>query len=256
MKKTEETNKTTIAIIPAAGWGVRMGGNRPKQFLLMDDRPILAITLSCFQECPAIDGIILVTPEKEIEYCRREIVEPYNLNKVIKIVKGGQKRQDSVRFGLGATEGNYQIVVIHDGVRPFINPDLIERTVFETRKHRAVVTAMPAKETIKELDKEGFVIKTHNRENIWLVQTPQAFYFKDIMAAHTQAEKESWEDITDDALLMERMGIRVKVIQGLEQNIKITTPYDLSLARHILKAQGAGRKAYGKDKTHEDTNRD
>jgi len=211
--------------------------------LLLDDRPILAVTLSRFQECPAIDGIILVAPEKEIEYCRRQILETYNLDKVIKIVKGGQKRQDSVRFGLEATEGNSKIVVIHDGVRPFIDPKLIEKAVAETRKNRAVITALPAKETVKELDQEGFVIRTHKRENIWLVQTPQAFYFKDIMAAHQQAEKEGWNDITDDALLMERLGIPVKVIQGSEQNIKITTPYDLELARHIMKAQGARRRA-------------
>lgn len=220
-----------------------MAGDRPKQFLLLDDRPILAVTLSRFQGCPAIDGIILVTPEEEIEYCRREIVEPYNLDKVIKIVKGGQRRQDSVRFGLEASEGNYQIVVIHDGVRPFINLELIERAVTETRKHRAVITALSAKETVKELDKEGFVIRTHDRENIWLVQTPQAFYFKDIMAAHQQAEKEGWNDITDDALLLERMGLQIKVIQGSEQNIKITTPYDLEWARHIMKAQGIKNKA-------------
>lgn len=241
MKKPKGTDKSTIAIIPAAGWGVRMGSDRPKQFLLLDNRPILSVTLSRFQECTSIDAIILVTPEQEIEYCRKEIIAPYDLDKVIKIVKGGQRRQDSVRLGLEATEGNYQIVVIHDGVRPFINPDLIERAVTETRKHRAVITALPAKETVKEVNKEGFVIRTHNRENIWLVQTPQAFYFNDIMAAHQQAEKDGWDDITDDALLMERMGIHVKVIQGSERNIKITTPYDLSLAKHLIEAQGTGR---------------
>jgi 2-C-methyl-D-erythritol 4-phosphate cytidylyltransferase len=237
MEKTEGLNKNTIAIITSAGWGARMAGDRPKQFLLLDDRPILAVTLSHFQGSPSIDGIILVAPEKEIEYCRREVVEPYNLNKVIKIIKGGQRRQDSVRLGLEASEGIYQIVVIHDGVRPFINPALIERAVTETRKHRAVINALPAKETIKEVDREGFVLRTHNRENIWLVQTPQAFYFKDIMAAHQKAEKENWDHITDDALLLERMGMRVKVIQGSEQNIKITTPYDLELARYIMKTQ-------------------
>lgn len=237
MEKTEGLNKNTIAIITAAGWGIRMAGDRPKQFLLLDDRPILAFTLSHFQDCPSIDAIILVVPEKEIEYCRREIVEPYDLKKVIKIIKGGKRRQDSVRLGLEASEGIYQIVVIHDGVRPFINPELIERAVTGTKKHRAVITALPAKETIKEVDKEGFVIRTHNRENIWLVQTPQAFYFKDIMDAHQRAKKEGWNDITDDALLMERIRMRVKVIQGSEQNIKITTPYDLELARYIMKTQ-------------------
>lgn len=245
MQKSEESGTDTLAVIPAAGWGVRMGSDKAKQFLLLDDQPILAVTLSRFQECPAIDGIILVTPEKEMEYCRREIVEPYHLDKVAKIVKGGEKRQDSVRLGLEAAGPACRIVVIHDGVRPFVDPGLIERVVAETRKHRAVITALPAKETVKELDKQGFVSRTHDRENIWLVQTPQAFYFKDIMAAHRQAEKEGWTDITDDALLTERLGIPVKVIPGTEQNIKITTPYDLDLARHLMKAQGLRHRAQG-----------
>ncbi len=246
MEKPDESNTGTLAIIPAAGWGVRMGSDKAKQFLLLDDRPILAVTLSRFQECRAVDGIILVIPEKEIEYCRRKIVEQYNLDKVFKIVKGGQRRQDSVRLGLEAAGKTCRVVVIHDGVRPFVDPELIERVVTETRKHRAVITALPAKETVKELDERGFVVRTHDRQNIRLVQTPQAFHFKDIMAAHQQAKEEGWTDITDDALLIERMGIPVKVVQGTEQNIKITTPYDLALARQMIEAQGTGRKAQGR----------
>ena len=239
------TTANTVAIIPAAGWGVRMGSNRAKQFLRLEGQPILAVTLSRFQQCPFINALVLVVPEKEMAYCRREIVEPYHLDKVVQIVKGGERRQDSVRFGLEATEGNHDLVVIHDGVRPFIDPELIERVITETRKHRAVITALPAKETVKELNGEGFVVRTHNRENIWLVQTPQAFYFQDIMAAHRQAEKENWPNITDDALLMERMGIPVKVIRGTEENIKITTPLDLALVRQMMRAQGAGCRVQG-----------
>jgi len=175
-----------------------------------------------------------------MDTCRREIVEPYNLDKVLKIVRGGESRQDSVRAGLEAVAKACQIVVIHDGVRPFVDAELIEKTVTEARQHPAVITALPAKDTVKELDDQGFVVRTHDRENIWLIQTPQAFRIKEIMAAHEQAEKEGWTDMTDDALLIERMGIPVKVIRGTEQNMKVTTPFDLFLARQILKAKNAG----------------
>jgi len=229
-------NISTIAIIPAAGWGIRMGGDRPKQFLFLDDRPILAVTLSHFQECPAVDAIIIVTPEEEIEYCRKKIVEPYNLDKVIKIVKGGQRRQDSVRLGIEATGGKYELVLIHDGARPLIDSELIHRVLRAARHYRAVITALPAKETVKAVDKGGVVLKTYPRKEMWLVQTPQVFRYEDIHEAHQKALQENWEELTDDALLIERMGIPVHVVEGSEMNIKITTAYDLKLARFLLQA--------------------
>ncbi|MBW2609330.1 MAG: 2-C-methyl-D-erythritol 4-phosphate cytidylyltransferase [Deltaproteobacteria bacterium] len=232
--RTDNIEMKTVAIIPAAGAGVRMGADRAKQFMGLNGRPLLSLTLERFQACAAVDSIILVVPPDDIDYCRREIVDRYRLNKVEKIVAGGERRQDSVRFGIEAAEGECGLVVIHDGARPLIEPYLIEKAVAAARKERAVITAMPAKETVKEIDREGYVIKTYDRKQVWLVQTPQVFRYEDILSAHQQALSEGWEEMTDDALLVEKMGIPVKVIPGSENNIKVTTPHDRELVRFLL----------------------
>jgi 2-C-methyl-D-erythritol 4-phosphate cytidylyltransferase len=159
---------------------------------------------------------------------------PFSLTKVSQVVPGGRRRQDSVRLGIEASKGLYSTVLIHDGVRPFIEHSLISKVVSAAGRHRAVIAAMPARETVKEVDESGLVVKTHDRRWVWSVQTPQVFRYKDIHRAHQKAVEEGWEDLTDDALLMEKMGIVVKVIEGSEQNIKITTPKDLELAEYIL----------------------
>ena len=225
----------TAAIITAAGAGVRMGGDQAKQFVDLGGRPVLAVTVERFQVCPDIEGIILVVPPGREEYCRDEIVKKYHLAKVEKVVAGGERRQDSVRRGLEATEGRYPLVLIHDGARPLVSSDLIRRIVKAMNQYRAVIPALTATETIKEADQAGVVMKTHDRRTLWLVQTPQAFRFEDILEAHRRAQKEHWEDMTDDALLMERMGVPVNIIEGSEENIKITTPRDLELARFLIR---------------------
>ncbi len=227
----------TVAIIPAAGAGARMGKGRPKQFMELNGKPLLTLTLKVFQEAKVIDSIIPVVSSEDIEYCRREIVERFRLDKVEKVVRGGDRRQDSVRLGIEASEGAWEIVMIHDGVRPLIQPSLIDKVAAEARVARAVITAMPAKDTVKRVDNEGLVERTYERKRIWLVQTPQAFRYEDIHRAHQQAFRENWEEMTDDALLMERMEIPVKVIKGSENNIKITTPHDLELARCLIDKQ-------------------
>jgi len=224
----------TVAIIPAAGAGVRMGADKAKQFLDIQDRPVLALTLAKFEESPVIDSVFLVVPAKDIDYCRKEIVDRFHLGKVTKIVAGGKRRQDSVRHGVEATNGEFQRILIHDGVRPFIDLEVIETVVTASDKSRAVILGLPARETVKEVDADGLVVKTHDRSSVWLIQTPQVFRYDDIIAAHKKAVSENWEDITDDALLMEKMGIPVKVIPGKEDNIKITTPGDLEFARSVL----------------------
>ena len=237
MDKEDRPNNNhikTVAIIPAAGEVVRMGMDVAKQFLDLDARPLLAVTLEKFQACPAIHGIIVVVPSGGVDHCKREIIERYNLRKVEKVVEGGKRRQDSVRLGIEASGGHYGFVLIHDGVRPLIPPALIERTMAAAIKHRAVTTALPAKETVKEIDEKGQVIKTCDRRKIWLVQTPQVFRYGDILMAHRRAVQEGWEEATDDALLAEKVGIPVKVIQGSENNIKITTPNDLELVRFLM----------------------
>jgi 2-C-methyl-D-erythritol 4-phosphate cytidylyltransferase len=226
----------TVAVIPAAGFGVRMKSDRAKQFLSLDGRPVLAVTLGVFEASGDIDAVVLVAPPNDVGYCREEIVERFGFTKVETIVPGGERRQDSVRLGIEATEGKYDLVVIHDGVRPLIDKALLKRVTEASLTHRAVIAALPAKETVKEVDGHRQVVRTYDRHRVWMVQTPQAFRYKDIMAAHGMALSQKWEEATDDALLMEKMGIPVTVVEGAEQNIKVTTPYDLELARFLLRS--------------------
>jgi 2-C-methyl-D-erythritol 4-phosphate cytidylyltransferase len=232
--KASNLNKT-VAIIPAAGSGIRMGCDRAKQFVEIEGRPLLAATLKPFQTCPAVDAIILVVPSMDVDYCRKEIVERFKLEKVEDVVPGGTRRQDSVRIGIEAARKHYTLVLIHDGVRPAIDKALIERVIETAKTHRAVITALPAKETVKEIDNDGYVIKTYARKQIWLVQTPQVFRYEDIQAAHQKAMIERWDEATDDSALIERLGIPVTVVEGSEKNVKVTTPHDLELTRFLLK---------------------
>ena len=236
MVKNERTHNPTgtVAVIPAAGYGIRMGSGRAKQFLDLDGRPMLAATLEPFQNCSAVNAIILVVPSDDVDYCRKEIVAAFEFDKVKKVVPGGERRQDSVRSGIEATNGRYGLLLIHDGVRPVIDKALIERVIEKAKTHRAVITALPAKETVKEVTGQGEVVKTYDRKSVWLVQTPQVFRYQDIAAAHQKALSEGWEEATDDSLLVERLGIPVNVIEGSEKNIKVTTPFDLELARFLL----------------------
>jgi len=214
---------------------VRMGTEQAKQYLDLDGRPLLAVTLGIFQSSPAIHEIVLVVPPHEVDHCQRRIVDRFELGKVRKIVAGGKRRQDSVRRGIEACGGGFEWVVIHDGVRPLVRSDLIARIVDAAKESRAVITALPAKETVKEVDSNHRVRGTYDRRRVWLVQTPQVFRYEDILAAHKRAAEEGWDEVTDDALLMERMGISVSVIEGAEDNIKVTTPHDLELARFLLR---------------------
>ncbi|MCJ7809690.1 MAG: 2-C-methyl-D-erythritol 4-phosphate cytidylyltransferase [Desulfobulbaceae bacterium] len=234
MPVMKSPKKTVAAIVPAAGSGVRMGAGRAKQFLEIRNRPLLALTLETLQKCDQVDAIILVVPEADVAFCRDQIVDPFGIDKVVKIVPGGARRQDSVRIGVEATGGNYDLLLIHDGVRPMITVELVERVIEAAGKHRAVIAAMPAKETVKEVNSENEVVGTYDRKRVWMVQTPQIFRYGDIMAAHERAVSEGWEEATDDSLLVEKTGITVTVVEGSDRNIKVTTPFDLEMARNIL----------------------
>jgi 2-C-methyl-D-erythritol 4-phosphate cytidylyltransferase len=236
-KPNSRSSLKAVAIIPAAGSGIRMENERPKQFLDVDGRPLLAVTLEQFQICPVIHTVILVVPEKDVAYSQNEIVERHGLSKVEKVVVGGERRQDSVRLGIEASRGGCELVLIHDGVRPLVTPDLIVRVVEAAQEHRAVITGLAAKETVKEIDQDALIMKTYDRQKVWLVQTPQVFRYEDILMAHRRAVEEGWEEVTDDALLVERLGIPVKMVEGSEDNIKVTTPQDLELVRFLLKRQ-------------------
>lgn len=226
-----------IAVIPAAGSGARMGLSRAKQFVDLCGKPVLAVTLSHFQECDLVDKTVVVIPHDDVDYCLREIVDRYGLTKVFKVIAGGESRQDSVRRGVEAVANCCRWVLIHDGVRPLVTRGLLARVIKAARRFRAVITGLPIKETVKEVDSQGRVLRSIDRRRLWLIQTPQIFRWEDINLAHQQALIHGWEEAPDDAFLIEKMEIPVKIIQGMEQNIKVTTPQDLELARFIISRQ-------------------
>ena len=223
----------TIALIPSAGSGSRMGTKAKKPYLSLLDKPILAHTLLAFEQCPLINEVVLIVAEDEIDYCKISIVEPFKIRKVNKIIAGGPKRQDSVWEGLKTLNDDCELVMIHDGVRPFVSQEILKKSVHETAKSGATVVAVPVKDTIKIMSKKAEVLETIDRSRIWAVQTPQTFA-RDILK---RAYKKTFEDGfygTDDASLVERLGVKVKIIPGSYDNMKITTPGDLTLGEAIL----------------------
>ncbi|UCD70757.1 MAG: 2-C-methyl-D-erythritol 4-phosphate cytidylyltransferase [Syntrophobacterales bacterium] len=224
----------TDALIAAGGKGQRMGGRMKKQFISLKGMPLLFYTLKAFEEFEGIEQVCLVLDEGDFEYCRGEIIQKYGITKVSQLVRGGERRQDSVWNGLKAMEGHCDTVIIHDGVRPFVSPDMLKRLMAAMEDVQAVVTAIPAQDTIKRVDGGGNVVDTLQRNTLFHIQTPQGFRYSVIKDAYQKALKEGIEG-TDDASFVERMGIRVKVIEGSPFNIKITTPEDIALAHYILK---------------------
>jgi 2-C-methyl-D-erythritol 4-phosphate cytidylyltransferase len=223
----------TLAIILAGGSGKRMGTATNKQFLLLDNKPIIVRTLQIFEECRPVDGVYLVVNQKDLPIMQEEILETYKFNKVLKLVIGGRLRQDSVRNGLEAIENPCDIVIIHDGARPFVSPSFIEKGIFLMEMFDAVIPAIPVKDTIKTVSKEGFVMKTLERDSLWNVQTPQTFKYDLIVKAYREGMNKKLYGY-DDATFLEYMGKKIKVIEGSPYNIKITTPEDLIIAKGML----------------------
>lgn len=227
-----------VAIVLAAGRGKRMQSDVAKQYLLVREKPVLYYSLKAFQDS-IVDEIILVTAENEISYCKEEIVEKYDFSKVIRIVAGGKERYHSVHNGLNACE-DAEIVLIHDGARPFVNDAIIERNINMVKEHGACVTGMPVKDTIKVANAEGFVQETPRRDLIWAVQTPQSFKYELIKKAYDiflnkEAEHCQQYSVTDDAMVAEIFGgLKVKLVEGSYNNVKITTPEDMVFAEAIL----------------------
>lgn len=228
-----------VAVIPAAGSGTRMGLTKAKQFIDLCGKPILAVTLSHFQECDRVDGIVVVVSQDDVDFCHQEIVDRYKLSKVLRVVVGGRKRQDSVRKGIEAIHDPCKWVLIHDGARPLVTTELIEKVIKAARGLRAVITGLPVRETVKEIDNKGRVLRSIDRRDLWLIQTPQIFRWEDIHLAHRKALKHGWEEATDDAFLIEKMGIPVKIIEGEDDNIKVTTLQDLDIARFLISKKSA-----------------
>lgn len=224
----------TIAIISAAGQGKRMG--KPKQFLEIGGRPILEHTLSVFEECKAIDGIILVVNQEDLTRAKE-----LKFSKLLKVVAGGAERQDSVYNGLKVLPKEAEIVVIHDGARPFVTSSIIEKAVEEAKQSGAVVVGVPLKDTVKKMtnnqirmtNEGAIIVETLDRKNLWAAQTPQVFKREIILRAYEEGR--SKYQVTDDAMLVEKLGIPVKMVMGSYKNIKITTPDDLIFAEGIIK---------------------
>jgi len=222
------------AVIVAAGKGIRMKDNVRKQYLPLAGRPILAHSLTLFEECNLINKIILVIPEDDFDFCRKRIL-PTRSKKTVRLVPGGESRQDSVYNGLLAADENTGVVVIHDGVRPFIRIKILELCISEAKEMGACILGIPVQDTVKQVESSGHIIKTLARDTLWLAQTPQAFQYEIIKKAHENARVKGYAG-TDDAFLVEQMGKHVKIIKGSKNNIKITTREDLRLAEVMLRA--------------------
>lgn len=221
------------AIVLAAGSGKRMNSQVHKQYLIIQDRPVLYYSLKEFEDS-AVDEIVLVVGKGEEEFCRREIVDKYGISKVKAIVEGGKERYHSVFEGLKQTS-DADYVLIHDGARPFVNQKIIRRCMQEVQKYQACVVGMPVKDTIKIADEEGYAKQTPDRKNVWMIQTPQTFSYALIYEAYEEMLKTEDTAITDDAMVLERIkGKKSKLIEGSYRNIKITTPEDLLIANVYL----------------------
>jgi len=232
-----------VAIITAAGKGTRLKSNISKQFLNIYNKPILAHTLSIFEKTPKVDAIYVSVPKDYLDSCRKDIIEKYKFSKVRKLVIGGSHRQASVFNAISSIPENTDIVLIHDGVRPIVTPEeistTISRLINDNKKDpevKGVILAAPAKETIKKISGQT-IDSTIPRDTVWHAQTPQTFFYKEIIEAHRKAAEEDFIG-TDDASLIERMGWKVNVTRGRHENIKITTPVDLFLAELFINKNG------------------
>lgn len=230
------------AIVLAGGSGSRMKSKVKKQYLLIGKYPVLWYSLAVLEKCSRIDEIILVCGKGEQEQCRSLFVDTYGFQKIVCVTEGGKERYHSVYKGLKAA-GDCDFVLIHDGARPFLDEAMLERLMEALPVWNACVVGMPVKDTIKLADPEsGCVQATPDRALLWSIQTPQAFRYSLIRSAYEelmQAEAEGTltQKVTDDAMVAERAGNTVKLIEGSYNNIKITTPEDLVFARAILEQQ-------------------
>ena len=226
--------KGAVAIVPAGGIGRRMNARQPKQYLRLGRAPLLVRTLAALAAAPAVSGIVLAVPRERVEATRR-LLRAHRVRKILAVVAGGAERQDSVWLGLQAV-GAPEWVLVHDAVRPFVTPALVARVLAAAAGTGAATCGLAVRETVKRVRDAGppggepLVDATLDRAGLWLIQTPQAFRRELLWEAHDKARRDGYTG-TDDAVLVERLGGRVAVVPGLPQNIKITTPADLRVAR-------------------------
>ncbi len=226
-----------VAIIVAAGQGLRLQNPLRKQYLPLADLPILAHTLTIIDGCDLVDYIFLVIPPEDMDFCRKNILNPIKPTHPVELIAGGTRRQESVYNGVQQIAPDCDLVVIHDGVRPFVGPDQFTACINGARDYGACILGIPAYDTLKQVDKFENIVDTVARGAIWLAQTPQAFRYDLIKKAHDQARKDGYLG-TDDASLVERLGGTVKILRGSRNNLKITTEEDLKIARALLENEG------------------
>lgn len=240
MQKQDTENKC-YAVVLAAGSGTRMGSSTPKQYLPLLGKPVLWYSLQAFEQSPLISECIVVTGQDDIAFVQEEIVQKGNFRKVTQVIAGGAERYLSVEKALTVLQDKKGYVFIHDGARPLLTEEIIERLYREVCRHDAVCAAVPVKDTIKIADPAGFADRTPDRKTLYAVQTPQVFSIPLICRAYEmlreQYDKGIGVSITDDAMVAEYMlGTKVKLVEGSYTNIKITTPEDMEVAIAYLKA--------------------
>ncbi len=227
MSKQKDAVKT---IIVAAGEGKRLSGKKPKQFFTLHGMTVLEHTIAQFQKTKEVSEIVVVLPGRYCSFYSRKLAKRFN--KVTHVVVGGKKRADSVLSGVRAA-GIASIYLIHDGVRPFIRRELIRRIIAETAKCGAAIAAIKVQDTVKEADQHGYIVRTVDREMLYCAQTPQGFR-KDVMDGIMKLGAAERSRMTDDSMLAERLGFKVRIVETDKANLKITTASDLKLARRML----------------------
>lgn len=235
--------KHCTAIVLSAGQGKRMGTDVQKQYIELFGKPIIFYTLAAFENSSMIDDIVLVVGRGQEDYIYSEIVRKYGFTKIKSIVPGGDERYSSVWQGLKVVKSGVLgkesldgYVFIHDGARPFVDEKILERAYETVSKNRACVAGMPSKDTVKLVDEEQFAVTTPERKYVWTIQTPQVFETSLIIDAYSRLMREEYINVTDDAMVVEQMTkIPVKLFEGSYENIKITTPEDLEIAKLFLR---------------------
>lgn len=220
------------AIVPSAGKGKRFKSREKKPFANLNKKPVLSYALTTLQSSPLIKDIVLVMDKSLLKVAKR-LVRRYSITKAKHIIEGGKTRTASVKRGLRCVDKDTSLVLIHDGVRPFVSKEIVEKTIAAALKFGASVSAVPVRATIKVSGKDSFVKYTPPRDNLWEIQTPQVF--KRVLIEDAYKKVKSNQRFTDDALLIENIGKKVKIVKGDYRNIKITTTEDIKIAEALLK---------------------
>jgi 2-C-methyl-D-erythritol 4-phosphate cytidylyltransferase len=224
------------AIIAAAGLGRRMQQDTPKTYLQLAGKPILIHTLEVFEKVPEVKEVLVVVHPEDLEFCQEEVIDPYPLKKVLRLVPGGKERQDSVYHALKVLKKEaveLDVILVHDAARPLVDPAQVRKVLAAARRHGGAILGIPCQDTLKRVNSRGEVVATVDRQELWQVQTPQAFQAALLWRAYQEAMERGFY-ATDEAALVEALGETVVVVLGTCLNLKITTPDDLKMAEAIL----------------------